>query len=135
MAKWMIGSTLTAWTRRHSSDITVSRVVIGMKAALLTKMSQRPNRSSTAATQASTAAGSPTSQVRDSFSPPPGSPGRTAAASSLSTSTRLAPSAARRWQKACPMPRRAPVTTAVLFWSDMGPSPSKLVVSSGVQPR
>src|ERR1700756_4822084 len=42
-AKRSNGSTLVAWTRRHRSSVTVSSVEVGSVAALLTKMSHRPN--------------------------------------------------------------------------------------------
>src|SRR5260370_28203789 len=91
--------------------------IYGLVAALLTRMSTTPNRSTVAWMQASACSGSPALAANVATLPP----GIVAASSSRASALRddsmtLAPAAAYDAAIAAPIPRDAPVTTAVLPW-------------------
>ena len=88
----------------------------GLVAALLTRMSRAPNRSTVAATHLRACSGSPalaTCQATGPSSPASVSAAPARASAFLDDSITAAPASARRRAMASPMPRLAPVTRAV----------------------
>src|SRR6266849_1206960 len=114
---------LTSIMRSHSSTFNSSSNESGIRPALLTRTSSRPNRSCARLTNAATSSRLVTSSLSGSASPPAFS---SSAASVFSLSSRLAPNttlapcAARCRAVASPIPLLAPVIATTLpFNSDM----------------
>src|SRR5271157_2815960 len=106
-----VPSTLTAWTLRQSASVSVSILPFVPTPALLTRMSSRPNVSTTASTTSRQRASSVTScmRVRSASGP------RAARPCSLrSVAATFAPSARNSAAVARPMPDAAPVMSATL---------------------
>ncbi|MET4481924.1 hypothetical protein ABIB66_006485 [Bradyrhizobium sp. F1.13.3] len=106
---------LTSSTRRQSvSDVSISGANTAMP-ALLTSASSRPNRRSSIAIAAATAAASETSQVNASVvsSRPISATARPSSSPSMSSSATRQPSVKNFFAVASPMPRAAPVTRAI----------------------
>jgi hypothetical protein len=83
--------------------------------ALLTRMSQRPNFSSTSLASLATSSGEAMSHLQASASRPAAFTSFTVSSvAPLSAMTMLTPSSASRLANACPMPAPAPVMTATL---------------------
>ena len=101
---------------RHAPSVISANGCSRRTAALLTKMSIRPNRSAAAAAMRATAGASVTSAMNASARPPPSSISRATALASVSLEraliTTAAPAAASSWAIARPMLRAAPVTMA-----------------------
>src|SRR5882672_3475390 len=109
-------SSTIAITRRHSSSLMSSKGVSLRTAALLTRMSRRPNCLTVASTMAATAAGSVTSAMWSAALPPPDLIMATVCFASFCevfafTMTEAPPAASER-QMARPMFRAPPVTSA-----------------------
>ena len=102
-------------TRSNSASVTSRKSLLAETAALLTRMSTAPNFRTVKATSALTSAAFETSQCLKV------APSRFAEAlpslSSTSASTTVAPSFVSRSAMARPMPRAAPVTMAMRFFS------------------
>ena len=92
-------------------------------AALFTRMSTRPNRSTVAATQAAIWSGSPALAANTAVSPPISSAAASRASCLRDDSITDAPLPANAPAIALPMPRLAPVTSATL--------PSRLICMGG----
>jgi hypothetical protein len=108
--------TLVSITRRQSSSDSSRNGLRTMTAALLTRMSSRPNRFSTSSKAAPTAAGAVTSNTNAAASAPlrQSSAARSVTLSLRSASARRAPAAASAEEIPDPMPPAAPVTSATL---------------------
>ena len=104
----------------QSASVAVRVVCWYGRPAFATSTSSRPNRSAVAANSARTAVASVTSVGTATAPAPSACAVSPSASASTSASTTRAPSATKRRATAAPMPRAAPVTTAVRSRSRIG---------------
>ncbi len=113
---------VTFMTRSQSSSVTSRIVLLSDTATLLTRMSTRPKRATTALTSAATSSAFDTSVTNNSAVPAAflsAAVVRSPRWRSRSTTATLAPSAANSCATASPILRPAPVTIATLSLSFM----------------